>query len=101
MILTMVMFMLESVYEAFFTKVHKKPVEKFFMLLLSPIWPVYTLFKTSLRQFNAEAYPSNSQKDIEEIEKLAEISNRAHLIEVKETLFTNVQNFYFLKIHLN
>ena len=96
MILTMVMFVLESVYEAFFTKVHKKPVEKFFMLLLSPIWPVYTLFKTSLRQFYAKAYPSNPKNDIEEIEKLTKISNRAHLIEVKETLYTNVQNFYLL-----
>ena len=101
MILTMVMFVLESVYEAFFTKVNKKPVEKFFMLLLSPIWPVYTLFKTSLRQFYAKAYPSNPKKDTEEIEKLTKISNRAHLIEVKETLYTNVQNFYLLKIHLN
>ena len=89
MILTMVMFVLESVYEAFFTD-HKKPVEKFFMMLLSPIWPVYTLFKTSWRQFYAEAYSSNPKKDTEEIEKLTKISNRAHLIEVKEILLTKL-----------
>ena len=120
MILTLVMFALEYVYEVSLDvssyaesyKDLKNHGEKFFMLLWSlfkiiskflliPIWPVYTLFKTSLRKFYAEAYPSDPKKDIEEIEKLTKISNRAHLIEVKETLYTNVQNFYLLKIHLN
>ena len=88
MILTMVMFVLEAIYEAFFMG-HKKPIEKFFMLLLSPIWPVYTLFKTSWKQFYSEAYSTSPKKDLEEIEELTKVSNRAHLIEVKETLYIN------------
>ena len=47
-----------------------KRIEKFFMLLLSPVWPVYTLFKTSWKQFYSEAYSTSPKKDLEEIEKL-------------------------------
>ena len=83
MVFTMSIYVLESAEQAFCDDgITKNSIEKFFMILMSPIWPVYTVIKTSWKQFHCQAISSNPQKDKEEIEKLAKISNRAHLIEV-------------------
>ena len=83
MVLTMSIYVLESAQQAFCDdSITKKTIEKFVMILMSPIWPVFMVIKTCWKQFHCEAISSNPQKDKEEIEKLAKVSNRAHLIEV-------------------
>ena len=85
MVFTMSIYVLESAQQAFCDdSITKKSIEKFFMILMSPIWPVFTVIKTCWKQFQCEAFSSNetTKKDNEKIEKLAKISNRAHLIEV-------------------
>ena len=84
MLLTLMMFVLEAIEEVFYGEHSKKmkPREKIFKLLVAPIWPVFTSFKTSCKQFHAETISENPKKEKEAIKKLTNISNRAHLIEV-------------------
>ena len=84
MLLTFVMFILEAIEEVFYQEDGKKMalLEKIFTMILSPIWPVYTLIKTTWKQFYAETVSKDPKKDNEEIKDLAKLSNRAHLIEV-------------------
>ena len=83
MVFTMSIYVLESAQQAFYDdSINKKSIEKFFMILMSPIWPVFMVIKTCWKRFHCEAISDNPQKDNEEIEKLAKVSNRAHLIEV-------------------
>ena len=84
MLLTFSMFILEAIEEVFYQEDGKKMklLEKIFIILLSPIWPVYTLMKTTWKQFNAETISEDPKRDNKEIKELAKISNRAHLIEV-------------------
>ena len=84
MLLTVCMYVLEAVEVVLCEEEAKKmtTLQKLFTLLLSPIWPVVTLIKTQWKQFKYEAIPEDPREEKEEIEKLTQISNRAHLIEV-------------------
>ena len=74
-------------------------IQKLFTLLLSPIWPVVTLIKTQWKQFKYEAIPEDPREEKEEIEKLTQISNRAHLIEV--SMESSLQPLIQLHVILN
>ena len=84
MLLTFLMFILEAVEEVFYQEDGKKITlsEKIFTMISSPFWPVYTLIKTTWKQFYAETVSEDPNRDNEEIKELAKLSNRAHLIEV-------------------
>ena len=84
MLLTVCMYMLEAVEEVVCNKERKKAttLQKVFTILSFPIWPVYTIVKTLWKQFKAEALPEDAREEKEEIERLTQISSRAHLIEV-------------------
>ena len=84
MVLTVLMYVLEAIEEVFWEEARKKMtrLEKGLTLLLSPIWPMFTLVKTSWNQFKSEAISEDSKKEKKKIEKLTQTSNRAHLIEV-------------------
>ena len=51
-------------------------------MIFSPIWPIYTLFLTSIIIFKSKIYPKDSKKNTDELKRLSIISNNAHLIEV-------------------
>ena len=51
-------------------------------MIFSPIWPIYTLFLTSITIFKNKIYLKDSKKNTDELKRLSIISNNAHLIEV-------------------
>ena len=51
-------------------------------MIFSPIWPIYTLFLTSITIFKNKIYLKDSKKTTDERKRLSIISNNAHLIEV-------------------
>ena len=51
-------------------------------MIFSPIWPIYTLFLTSIIIFKSKIYLKDSKKNTDELKRLSIISNNAHLIEV-------------------
>ena len=105
MILTALVFVLEAIKEAFYpTDKNTMPTwEKVFSLLLSPLWPIFILFKTSWKQYCYETSLKKPKEDKEEIEKLAMLTNRAHLIEVciESSLQPLIQLHVILKLILN
>ena len=105
MILTALMFVVEAIEEALYSKDKKKmPTwEKGISLLLSPIWPIFILLKTSWKQYCYETSFKKPKEDKEEIEKLSMLTNRAHLIEVciESSLQPLIQLHVILKLILN
>ena len=84
MLLTAVMFVLEAIEEVYCptTKNKMSTCEKVLTILLSPIWPILILAKSSWKQYCYEASSTKSKEDKKEIEKLTILSSNAHLIEV-------------------
>ena len=84
MLLTAVMFVLEAIEEVYCPTTKKKmsTCEKVWTILLSPIWPILILAKSSWKEYCYEASSTKSKEDKKEIEKLTILSSNAHLIEV-------------------
>ena len=105
MLLTALMFVVEAIEEALYSKDKKKmPTwEKVISLLLSPLWPIFILFKTSWKQYCYEASFTKPKEDKKEIENLTMLTNRAHLIEVciESSLQPLIQLHVILKLILN
>ena len=51
-------------------------------ILLSPIWPIWSLLLTSWTTFLTKIGLSDVEKDKDKLKRLSKVSNRAHLIEV-------------------
>ena len=105
MLLTALMFVVEAIEEALY-QAHNKKIptwEKVISLLLSPIWPIFILFKTSWKQYCYETSFKKPKEDKEEIEKLTMLTNRAYLIEVciESSLQPLIQLHVILKLILN
>jgi hypothetical protein len=84
MIFATVFLMLDAIEETFF-RVYSTDIstgEKVFNILLSPIWPIWSLLLTSWTSFSTKIGLSDVEKDKDKLKRLSKVSNRAHLIEV-------------------
>ena len=84
MILSVVFLMLDAIEETFFRDYSTdiSTGEKVVNILLSPIWPIWSLLLTSWTSFSAKIGLSDVEKDKDKLKRLSKVSNRAHLIEV-------------------
>ena len=75
--------MLDAIEETFFRNSNDISTgEKVFNILLSPIWPIWSLLLTSWTSFSTKIGLSDVEKDKDKLKRLSQVSNRAHLIEV-------------------
>ena len=84
MILSVVFLMLDAIEETFFRDYSTdiSTGEKVINILLSPIWPIWSLLLTSWTSFSTKIGLSDVEKDKDKLKRLSQVSNRAHLIEV-------------------
>lgn len=82
MIISSGFYLLEAIEEAFYKENTHGCVEKFFMILCFPIWPVYSIVASSCKIFKSKIDSSDPEKEEGKIKKLTKMSNRGHLIEV-------------------
>ena len=75
--------MLDAIEETFFRNSNDISTgEKLFNILLSPIWPIWSLLLSSWTSFSTKIGLSDIEKDKDKLKRLSQVSNRAHLIEV-------------------
>ena len=55
---------------------------KIFNMIFSPIWPIYTLFLTSITTYKKKINLKDTKENTDELKRLLIVSNNAHLIEV-------------------
>ena len=55
---------------------------KILNMIFSPIWPIYTLFLTSITTYKNKINLKDSKENTDELKRLSIVSNNAHLIEV-------------------
>ena len=55
---------------------------KILNMIFSPIWPIYTLFLTSIITYKNKINLKDSKENTDELKRLSIVSNNAHLIEV-------------------
>ena len=55
---------------------------KILNMIFSPIWPIYTLFLTSITTYKIKINLKHSKRNKDELKRLLIVSNDAHLIEV-------------------
>ena len=84
MILSVVFLMLDAIEETFYRDYSTdiSTGEKVVNILLSPIWPIWSLLLTSWTTFSTKIGLSDVEKDKDKLKRLSQVSNRAHLIEV-------------------
>ena len=55
---------------------------KILNMIFSPIWPIYTLFLTSITTYKNKINLKDTKENTDELKRLSIVSNNAHLIEV-------------------